>query len=220
MNTTAPENSVQTVGRIAWTGAKVAYGAAVVNHIFSPCEQKPEYDDELVEGLGSVAESCHEQSVERANELRQYIDNSLKIKPGDKHYAESAGDICDALKMLSKAHSDVDGWPLDPAKREECLKIATWATKMLEVWEKIRLVRLKQQKVIQDEYLIEMGAKTRFEVWWEAVDFHYDRLFKYFLRFCIGYVAFSLVAAVLAQITMGDQGFEAVMTLLWGAKVK
>jgi hypothetical protein len=194
MSTTAPENSVQTIGRLAWTGAKVAYGAAVANHIFSPCIRRPSHMDDELEVDGYIAENHHEEAVARASDLRQYIDDALNLKPGDKYYAESADDICAALKILIVA----PGWPawgspLDPSKRAELWKIHGWAAEMLKVWKKIRLVRLKQQQVIQDEYLVKMGAKSRFSVLEEAAFFQYDRAFKYFLRFLIFGAIFMMI---------------------------
>ena len=214
MSTTAPENSVQTIGRLAWTGAKVAYAAYLVNGIFTPCIRRPSHMDDELEVDGYIAENHHEEAVARASELRQYIDASLKIKPGDKYYAESANDICAALKILIVA----PGWPawgapLDPAKRAELWKIHGWAAEMLNVWKKIRLVRLKQQQVIQDEYLVKMGAKSRFSVWFDEFDFQYDRAFKYFLRFLIFGAIF--MAIWMAIDPESAKAFDNLLPRMW-----
>jgi hypothetical protein len=197
MSTTAPENSVQTIGRLAWTGAKVAYGVGVAHHIFSRSEREPldpkRFADIQARHKTDIdfADTLADAQTIWAKVVREAIAAALAIKPGEPCYRESAEYVFEHLK--TEAEHPLSIHPLDPAKRAELLKIHGWAVEMLPVWSKIRVERKRQTKIFQDEYLVKMGVKSKFDVWNEEALFQYERAFNYFLRFLIFGAIFMMI---------------------------
>lgn len=217
MNT--PENSLQTATRWAWTGAKVAYSGAVLAEIFSPTESKPVYDEEELEILSEIDLDAADEMIQKARDLRVVIDQALKIQPDDHaNYLKSALYIVEKLEELKRFYLVDLGLDfrnnrlLPRAKREEVDKVVAWAKNMHEVWDKIRVVRQEQAKVLQDMRRVELGETSPFWIAYENADTTYFRWFKYYLRFVIiAFLSFVLVIGPLMMLCLGEKAAESAI---------